>query len=292
VLPITTARFALPLGTWTFSECRPAALSGAVESIWEVEGVVVNPRERIFPSAYVEIIVNLGPPQRIVDGSDACGTFGDGSACVSGLQQRPLIVETALQTHVFGIRLHATAAQALLASEMTALSGRVVDLRDILHPAHPMIDRFATAGTFEERAVLVCRWLEASLARSLWRGSYVRWIAANIERTGGRAAIEPLRRRAGVSKTKLATDFRKYIGSTPKVFARLVRFGRARGLLQERTGSFAGVAAAAGYYDQAHMALDFRDFAGLTPTEFLACCYPDGNSAVETFFQDAERNDP
>ena len=44
--------------------------------------------------------------------------------------------------------------------------------------------------------------------------------------------------------------------------------------------SLAEVALAAGYYDQAHLGLEFRALAGLTPREFLASVYPDGTTAV------------
>jgi AraC-like DNA-binding protein len=54
----------------------------------------------------------------------------------------------------------------------------------------------------------------------------------------------------------------------------VVRFDRARRLLQNRVAAglpadLAGVAADAGYYDQAHLDRDFGSFAGCSPTGWL-----------------------
>jgi AraC-like DNA-binding protein len=51
---------------------------------------------------------------------------------------------------------------------------------------------------------------------------------------------------------------------------RLLRFRRAFRLLdQAAPGTWARVAAHAGYFDQAHLIRDFRQFAGTSPSEFF-----------------------
>ena len=54
-------------------------------------------------------------------------------------------------------------------------------------------------------------------------------------------------------------------------------FSRAVGLLEGRAnGELAGVAFECGYYDQAHLNRDFREFAGTSPGEFAQRIVPDG----------------
>jgi transcriptional regulator GlxA family with amidase domain len=57
----------------------------------------------------------------------------------------------------------------------------------------------------------------------------------------------------------------------PKIIGRVLRFDRARHLLGRPTRpGLAAVAAACGYYDQAHLTREFRGFAGMSPTAWLA----------------------
>jgi methylphosphotriester-DNA--protein-cysteine methyltransferase len=277
MLAVQTLSHASALGAWTFHECRPAALRASIESIWEVEGTVTHTRERIFPNGRIDVLVNLGPPQRIVEGE---GLTRFETTCVSGLQMRPLVVESMRETHVFGMRFRAESAYALLAAPLDGLRGRLVELPDLLGAAaRALAERLAAAPSFAERARLACRWVEEQRGRTRPVSPYVAWIASEIEATNGAARIGALRRRAGVSPKKLAADFREQIGVTPKLLARLTRFRLALALLQEG-GSLADAALSAGYYDQSHLALDFRELGGLTPREFIASRYPDGTSAV------------
>jgi AraC-like DNA-binding protein len=56
----------------------------------------------------------------------------------------------------------------------------------------------------------------------------------------------------------------------PKAFARLARFHRALSAARDdRHASWARIAAATGYYDQAHLIDEFRTIAGVTPRALL-----------------------
>jgi transcriptional regulator GlxA family with amidase domain len=72
-----------------------------------------------------------------------------------------------------------------------------------------------------------------------------------------------------MSRRQLGRLFRERVGITPKSFGRLGRFQRAlRALDGSRHQSLAGVAARAGYFDQAHLCRDFRSFGDTTPAGY------------------------
>ncbi len=80
------------------------------------------------------------------------------------------------------------------------------------------------------------------------------------------------------------TAFRDQIGVAPKLYARIVRFSRAAGMLEAGSGPLTDVALAAGYYDQPHMNTEFRALSGLTPREFAARARPDADGALPMSF--------
>jgi AraC-like DNA-binding protein len=93
--------------------------------------------------------------------------------------------------------------------------------------------------------------------------------------TGGQLSTAGLADQVGWSSRHLGNRFTAEIGLTPKVAARVVRFDRARRRLGERAGSglassLADLAADCGYFDQAHLAREFRDLAGCSPTQWIA----------------------
>lgn len=88
----------------------------------------------------------------------------------------------------------------------------------------------------------------------------------------------------GWSRRHLVARFREQVGLPPKVLARVLRFQRSLRLrgADGRPRPWAEVALACGYYDQAHLNRDFRQFAGCTPTELLAARLPGGAGIAGT----------
>ena len=89
---------------------------------------------------------------------------------------------------------------------------------------------------------------------------------------GGSRRIGDVVAETGLSSRRFIRLFSDEVGLTPKSFCRVRRFQRTVARLHGlRAVDWAETALACGYYDQAHMIHDFRDFSGLSPASYLSC---------------------
>ena len=93
---------------------------------------------------------------------------------------------------------------------------------------------------------------------------------AIIEQTGGAARMDQLTRTVNLSPRHFDRRFLAAVGLQPKAFARIVRFQAVLAAYRHRDfPRWADLALHCGFYDQAHLANEFRQFAGAPPTEFF-----------------------
>lgn len=99
----------------------------------------------------------------------------------------------------------------------------------------------------------------------------LREVAKHIEARMGRVPLEALARRHGYSERTLEREFRKQLGVTPVEFINLNRFRQALRRIQAPgfAEKLSDIAFDCGYYDQAHMAREFRRFAGVPPSDLI-----------------------
>ena len=103
-----------------------------------------------------------------------------------------------------------------------------------------------------------------------------------LESMAGRVEIGELATDVGWSRRHLTARFTDEFGVGPKQLARVLRFERSLGLLRRpQRPTLATIAAECGYADQAHMARDWRQLAGSSPSQWLA-------TEQLPFVQDAE----
>jgi AraC-like DNA-binding protein len=163
---------------------------------------------------------------------------------------------------------------------MDALSGRVVDLTDVLgtgiRPWPTSCARHRAGGNSSPCWTTTCcgapRTARSPHQRSPGRGQ--RLVVA-----GGRLPIRQLAVEVGWSHKHLITRFKQQVGLPPKTAARLVRFDAVwRRLATRPPARWDQVTAECGYADQAHLIRDFRRFTGACPTEFPT--HPQAGPAV------------
>ena len=219
---------------------------------------------RGLPSFDLTLVLGLGPPTR-VDGTDYDAPAG-------GLDTRPVTIEH--DGTMAGIELDVTprGARTLLGLPAAELTGRVVELEDIVGAEAPrLLERLAGATGWRYRFAL----LDEVLGR---RAGRLGPVDAPLDQawrlivgSAGAARIGAVADAVGYSRRHLDTRFAQEYGLRPKEVARIARFHRSTRLLRaERPKTLAAVAAVSGYYDQAHMAREWNRLAGVPPSRWLA----------------------
>jgi AraC-like DNA-binding protein len=217
----------------------------------------------------VHVIFSFGPECRV---PERVRSF------VAATDTRHAVVEHDGHQHGVELRLTPLGAHMLLGIPMEELTCRVVDLDALLgREAGELIERMHETGTWAGSFDVMDAWLLRRLADAERPDPAVEHAFGRLVRSRGGVPVAELARETGWSRRHLAARFRTEVGLTPKVFGRILRFRRAAAELASPAGrSLAEIALDCGYYDQAHLNRDFREFSGRTPTELMAARLPDG----------------
>jgi len=172
-------------------------------------------------------------------------------------------------------RLQLGTAEAVLGVPASAIAGRIVTLEDLWGqaPTQRLFARLAHSRTPAEASTELESAISERFASSRVDGARTRLVLAaadQLARGDARSGVSAVASELGVSERHLRRLFRESTGVSPKAFAKLTRFRRALHAAREHSEpSWANIAAAAGYYDQAHLIGEFRTIAGVTPRALL-----------------------
>ncbi|MGL5909590.1 MAG: helix-turn-helix domain-containing protein [Phycicoccus sp.] len=258
--------------------CRwPApALRGAIGGYQGFRQVGAPASHAGLPSPSLTMIVALDEPLVVAKHPDPRQAPGRYSTLVGGLHTAPATVthdgrQSGIQLDLspLGVRtLIGMPAAALAQLDVTGVEvfGR---LADELH------ERVAAAGSWRQRFDV----LDDVLGRRAASGGSGPGVPLELVRAWElltRPAATPVAavaRDIGWSERHLRQRFRAEFGLGPAQASRVARFDRARRDVGRRATAdlpldLATVAVAHGYYDQAHLAAAFREFAGAAPSRW------------------------
>lgn len=272
-------RHASDLGRWRVALCQPAAdLAPLISALWIGEGAVSYQRDRILPNGQSFLLINLGPPQYLVDANGHRRRFTD--IWYSAQRQTPIDTEAPHGQCLLGIALHPGAASCLLEGPADALSERVLALSDLLGDGILALrQQLLEIPGDGARFARVEAWLRSRRGKGL--PSAVESALRRIQQSQGQLDVAGLAGSLGLSRQRLNLLFHRHVGLPPKTLARLQRFQSALALLQGHDRvPWAELAAHCGYYDQSHLIRDFRAFSGYAPGEFARRAMPDSGSVV------------
>lgn len=213
-----------------------------------------------LPRAEVHIVVRFGPAaERGLD--------------VHALGVRETVHRKSLRSgqRTVTARLHLGRVEGVLGVPASALAGCIVPLDELWGEAatRRLLDRMAGARDANDAAAALEHALAERLASAGQPRARARLALDAAERLT-QASVNTVAADLAVSERHLRRIFWETLGVSPKAFARLTRFRHAMSIAgAEARVSWASIAAAAGYYDQAHLIAEFRAITGKTPRAFL-----------------------
>ncbi|MBZ5536727.1 MAG: helix-turn-helix domain-containing protein [Acidobacteriia bacterium] len=256
-----------------YREHRPcAALRPYVQCFWtRVSGGIQSSApnvHRVLPDGCIDIVFNFGEPW--VEGSGCDHHLHPGRSYVVGTMTRSLLVERVHRTQFLGVRFQPGKARAFLDLFAAKVTDQNTGLENIWgNEARRLEERLAELPSTQGRISLLESELRRRLQPRAVEDARVNSAVDLILRSQGSIPVEEVSTSVGITRQHLARRFEEHVGIRPKLFARVIRF---KSLVERascpRPVEWATAALELGYYDQAHMIADFREFTGFTPAAF------------------------
>lgn len=224
------------------------AAARAVECYWYAkDGDAKLVKQKIIPDGFAEIIFHFGDPYRI----DLDGRWKrQGRRLLAGQITKFFFLENTGASDMLGIKLKPTAPAHLFGVSMKSIVDKVVNFETPIDTDN--IDQY-----FNE----LCK--DYPVDHPADKAVDI------IFSKKGMVTVASICKELSISERYLQQLFQKYIGLSPKFFARVVRFSYIFQLIKENDPDWAQVVYEAGYYDQSHFIRNFKAFTGEDPSHYI-----------------------
>lgn len=204
---------------------------------------------------------------------DACADIvwiGEAAPVVVGPATRTVIAALPAGSLVIGARFRPGLAPCFLGPPASEILNEEIPLLDLWGSGAACLSaQIGEQRSIEDKLAV----LEAALARRPLHparadplvAAATAWLARHPA-----GQVGELGRKLGIGSRQLRRRFRAAVGYGPKTLQRILRFQRTLALAGSRRTSLAGLAAEAGYADQAHMSREVREFAQSAATALFS----------------------
>jgi AraC-like DNA-binding protein len=222
-----------------------------------------------IPSSALLLLINYRAPVAATRqfGSRDFG-WPDCRHFVTKRQTGVVVVQPGGPLGTISVLLRPEAAASLLGDRMQCFLDVTIGLDDVFGAGQVSVleEMLSEARTSAERFACVERFLGANLRERRVEQAACR--AAELLRRNPHLRVQRLAAKLDVSERYLSRSFQAMFGTGPKQFARIARIesvlaARAQG------ATWADVAYAAGFTDQAHMINDFTRIVGVPPAQLV-----------------------
>ncbi|MCB2197924.1 helix-turn-helix domain-containing protein [bacterium] len=248
-------------------------LSNHVEFIQYHHGY--NPshdRERLLPDGQIEMIIPLeDDPLSVYDNQTLNPALPLKRGFLSGIRTKYITIDVGRNLGMVVTRFHPGGAHALFGIPMDEFGDLVIELEQLW--GQPFLDlrqRMLEADRPSFILKALADFMLAKRQERLASNGIIHYSLDTIHTNPFEFKLRDLSREMGYSEKQIVRHFRRHVGTTPKQYARLIRFQRIIKRLDSPDPTpWAQIALESGYYDQSHFVNEFGAYTGVSPTTYM-----------------------
>ncbi len=244
-----------------------------IKRIWasEPSSVMTAPqaeRERVLPTGMMHLVFRLSEvPLRLFEEVNDQNSEEIGCAIVGGARSKAYIRDISVPSASVGAQLYPGAAEVLFGVPASELSERHTRLEELWgRSANEAEERILAAKSPEQQLAIFESILTARLPNVHCLHPVVSFALDQFTNTSD---VSEVVRETGYSHRQFIAMFTRAVGLTPKLYCRIRRFQKVLELAAAKPSrKLLDLALDAEYSDQPHFNRQFREFAGVSPTEY------------------------
>ena len=247
-------------------------LAPFVEAMWysRTGADHVDYRDRTLPTGCMSLIFRLeGPEIRVFDDAEDAVGKAMGYSVIGGSRAKYMVRQSTRESCSIGVHFRPGVCEAIFAVPGDELAGRRTRLEDLWNSKADKVRERLSGERNPEQALLHIEQVLLRECDDKQIHPAVRMALDVYRKSPESICHRQVAGKSGYSQRRFIELFKNAVGLTPKRYERVVRFQRAIKLAnQQPHQAWTDLALAAGYYDQAHLNRDFREIAGISPSEY------------------------
>ena len=250
------------------------ALADYICCFWSLDNLATPYTELVYPTGNIQLIFHYREP--FVDKNSSGYEMIHPEFSVCGQKISFSNVTAKENCGMIAAVLKTEAASSLLGIPLHEITGRIINFTDVYSGWKNYAWEFADLPD----DILKIKMIENFLMRhirikSQYYNHFIKSCICEIKQSRGMNLPYKTMEKFSLSERSLQRIFREEVGLSPKKIAEIVKFENSISLFHSGK-SLTDICYEAGYYDQPHFIKTFKNFTGLTPSQYstLECSMP------------------
>lgn len=253
-----------------YRRVQPASqLRQFIECYWLVENDDPTPvTQKIIPDGFTEMIFDYRDAYRIC----LNGVWkGQTKQLFAGQIKSHFFLENTGPAGMIGVKFKPAALTHWFGVDMSIYTDKVVDAYEVPGIPRQLIDELMNITSSGNHDFIITKFDEVLIEFSknvMIRDFTIDKAIELIFEKKGLVNVQDISKHANIGERQLERIFKKYIGLSPKFYARIIRFSYIFELVKEENPHLTEIAYEAGYFDQSHFIKNFKAFTGEDPSKY------------------------